>query len=287
MGTVTGSHEYGTAGGVFTITLTLFDDDGGTATRTISAFITGVGTQGGVLNVIGTNKEDRVRVNLQGRAPDQQYNVRANFLPGGDNGGIDVPAAGITEILLITCGGDDRVQVSDRVSVPTIIDVGMGDDHADGGSGPNILIGGDGEDMLQGGRRRDVIIGGRDSDRIVGQGGDDLLIAGLTAFDGDLTALQAIADEWNSADSYANRVAHLRGTLAGGLNGTVFLKGDDELGGVGSHTVFDDGAVDRLTGASGMDWFLTNTVADSSALRDIITDHRGGELVIDIDLDLL
>jgi hypothetical protein len=44
--------------------------------------------------------------------------------------------------------------------------------------------------------------------------GDDLLIAGPTAFDADLAALAAVMAEWTSARNYADRVANLRGTAA-------------------------------------------------------------------------
>ena len=74
---------------------------------------------------------------------------------------------------------------------------------------------------------------------------------------------------------------------AGGLNGTAFLRGDDVAGGVGNQTVFDDNAVDRLTGGQGTDWYFANILADNRLALDFITDLASGEIATDIDLDKL
>ena len=104
---------------------------------------------------------------------------------------------------------------------------------------------------------------------------DDLLIAGTTAFDGDLAALDAIMAEWTSARSYAERVANLSGTGNGPrANGDVFLMAS----GPGA-TVFDDGAVNWLQGASGMDWYFAKR---SGSVTDIITGLRDSEIVEDL-----
>ena len=58
----------------------------------------------------------------------------------------------------------------------------------------------------------------------MGNSGDDILIAGTTAFDHNQAALAAIMAEWTSARSYADRVANLSGTGSGPRdNGSVFL----------------------------------------------------------------
>src|SRR5262249_27788066 len=59
-------------------------------------------------------------------------------------------------------------------------------------------------------------------------------------------SLAAILAEWQSGNSYSLRIAHIRGTQSGGLNGTNYLN---------STTVSDDGAADTLTGGAGLDWF--------------------------------
>lgn len=92
----------------------------------------------------------------------------------------------------------------------------------------------------------------------MGRGGDDLLIAGFTAFDANLAALNVIMAEWTSNRDYAARVANLRGAGSGDrLNGNYFLKvaGADR-------TVFDDGVRDVLFGGTGRDWFFSNQEHD-------------------------
>jgi hypothetical protein len=100
----------------------------------------------------------------------------------------------------------------------------------------------------------------------VGQAGDDILIAGGTAYDADLTAWCAMLHEWARPDaSYCQRVAHL--TSGGGWNGDLVLT---------ARTVFDDRAPDKLTGSCGRDWFLA---ALEKCGGDRITDRHCSETV--------
>lgn len=127
-----------------------------------------------------------------------------------------------------------------------------------GGAGDNVLVGGDGDDRLIGGSRRDLLVGGQGADRIHGRPGDDILIAGTTAFDSNDEALLAIMAEWTSDRDYFSRVANLRGDSSSPdfddrHNDGFFLRMDGE-----NATVFDDGDHDFLSGASGLDWFFAN-----------------------------
>jgi Ca2+-binding RTX toxin-like protein len=116
-----------------------------------------------------------------------------------------------------------------------------------GGGGHDILVGGAGNDSLTGGGLASVLIGGTGADAVTGGAAGDLLIGGSTSFDANVAALQAILAEWERTDAtYTERIDHLRGAAAGGLNGTFFLK---------STTVHDDATADALQGGPGMDWF--------------------------------
>jgi hypothetical protein len=149
---------------------------------------------------------------------------------------------------------------SDDLALLVTMDGGAGDDLLlgsawddvlNGGSGNDILVGGDGEDVLIGGQGRDLLIGGLGSDQLEGKADDDILVAGFTRYDADLAALSAVIAEWGSSRSYDERVTNLQngsGTQDR-LNGGVFLT---------DTTVFDDGAVDFLTGKAGRDWFFLN-----------------------------
>ena len=165
-------------------------------------------------------------------------------------------------------GGNDSIIADCDVPVPLLIDGGDGNDvivggekndllfggngldAIDGGDGADVLVGGAGLDALYGDDGNDILIGGTSADALAGGKGDDILIGGTTAYDTNVAALQSLSDEWSSAASNAVRVAHIRGTTTGGLNGANVLKT-----GSGA-TVFDDSVVDVLANDSGRDWFF-------------------------------
>ncbi len=132
----------------------------------------------------------------------------------------------------------------------------IGDSHANvlnGGSGDDILLGMAGDDTINGSNGRDIIFGGTGSDLLHGNNGDDLLIGGSSIYinEGsgsvDQAALDALMLEWRRTDStYAQRVARIRGTTAGGLNGSYNLN---------ALTIIDDLAIDDLWGDANTDWF--------------------------------
>jgi Ca2+-binding RTX toxin-like protein len=129
-----------------------------------------------------------------------------------------------------------------------------GNDVLSGDFGNDILLGGQGNDVLDGGPGRDIAIGGAGSDNLAGGDDDDILIGASTVFDANPTALQAILREWTSASDYATRIGHLKGTIAGGLNGTTLLN---------ASKIVDDAIADLMTGAGGLDWFFA-TALDST-----------------------
>jgi hypothetical protein len=90
------------------------------------------------------------------------------------------------------------------------------------------------------------------------------LIGGTTAYDNNAAALAALLAEWGRTDiDYATRIAHLTGSLSGGLNGMDLLN---------TSTVHSNGLVDNLYGGSGMDWFL-------AGLADVLFNKATGETV--------
>jgi hypothetical protein len=141
-----------------------------------------------------------------------------------------------------------------------------GDDSFTARGGDDIVVGGDGDDTIRddglppaGVTERNLLIGGRGADTIRGNSfKEELVIGGSTAFDANLSALRSILAEWKSAAPIATRVAHLRGTLPGGLNGGSLLK----FGGANA-TVFDDAIADIITAGTGLDWFFASAVDDT------------------------
>jgi PKD domain/RTX calcium-binding nonapeptide repeat (4 copies) len=165
--------------------------------------------------------------------------------------------------------GNDNIQVSDAISLPAFLYGGAGNDWLQGGGGDNVLVGGGGKNVLIGGPSRDLMIGGSGASSLIGVGGDDLMIAGTTAYDANDAALSAIMAEWTSGRSYATRLANLSGTGSGPRNnGNIFLIASGP-----NATVFDNGVVDELFGGDGQDWFF------ASLAQDIIHGRRASEIV--------
>jgi len=229
----------------------------------------------GTLRVSGTTGANSIDI-----APGTGGGV--TVLIDGVGFGVFQPTAGI----VVSGGdGDDTLHIAGSIGVSVTLIGGPGNDSLKGGGGDDVIIGGDGIDLLVGGSGRDVLIGGNGVDRLVGNSDDDVLIAGPTMYDDNLAALRAILAEWSSGHTYTERVNNLRGEsapsinpgFADRLNGDVFLKvgpTDEEA------TVYDDAAMDILTGSSGTDWFIFN---NDAAIKDKVTDLGASEFADDLD----
>jgi hypothetical protein len=142
---------------------------------------------------------------------------------------------------------------------------GTGNDQLTGTSQGNILDGNGGNDVLIAGSGASVLIGGgAGSVTFNGGAGQDIMIPGITVYDNNFAALDAILAEWQRTDlNYTQRINDLE--VGGGLNGSNIL--------TLNKTVLDDGgAPDTMTGGTGMDWFFQFT-------GDTITNLRAGEQV--------
>ena len=151
--------------------------------------------------------------------------------------------------------GNDRLYGGGLYNV---IRAGSGNDIVYGGYGTNQLYAGTGNDVLvgggllsflYGGLGRDVLIGGPGQSFLYGGAGDDLMIAGTTGYDSNDAALTAILNEWTSGNSFAIRIGHLQGTLAGGANGAFLLS---------AATVHANGMRNYLYGGLKQNWFFAN-----------------------------
>jgi hypothetical protein len=92
------------------------------------------------------------------------------------------------------------------------------------------------------------------------------LIGGTTDYGNNAAALASILAEWGSNADYTTRIAHLMGTISGGLNGSNILN---------TTTVHDNGMVDTLIGGAGMDWFF-------QGMMDVLKNQTSGEIVTSI-----
>ena len=194
-GTASANHVYAN-GGIYTITITLVDDDGAVVVKALKAVITGAGINNGVLYVIGTHQNDDVSLKLKKGS----LNVYTDFYPGGITHK-DFSAIGVDEIVIVLGDGNDLTVVEAEISIQALIDGGNGDDELIGGGGTDILLGGAGNDILKGGGNRDLVVGGNGADEISGGFGEDLLIAGRTDYDTNYVALDLIMAEWSRTDT--------------------------------------------------------------------------------------
>ncbi len=211
-GTVSGDHVYAT-GGIYEIIVTVIDDDGGSDSITLIALVTGIGLNGGELQVVGTLDPDQVQIKrkrdvivVHAKLPDPDFEEDSDWDSDSDcdsdsdsdsDGRRETfPSADVASIRVLTCPGDDRVCVHQRVPQPTIVETdagrdlaragggvsqvvgGPGDDLLIGGFNADVLDGGFGRDHLKGGRGPDILLGGPDDDRLQGDKGDDLLDGG-------------------------------------------------------------------------------------------------------------
>jgi len=243
-GTIEGSHAYA-AGGIYTVTLTVTDDDTGNHQASTLAVITGVGLNNGVLYVIGSAEDDTAHIQQTGRGT---IKVHASFISEPFR---EFDAGEVDQIVSYLCQGDDRLTIAGNVTVPAIVHGDAGNDHLHGGGGPTVLLGGSGDDTLIGQSGPNILIGGAGQDRVVGGRGDDLLIGGSTTFDHNQdAALAGAALLWTDPlASYEDRATAV----------DAFL------------TVLDDSEPDKLTGAAGDDLFYAGT-------GDVSTDQKASEL---------
>ena len=269
--------------GTATVTVVL-RDDGGTAdggvdssgpqTFTITINPAGLPATPGVRKIgtevviTGASTNDTVSVTPQGGGK-IKVTAKLNGLSYSQT------FTGATLVRVDAQGGNDTITFANNLTLPTWTDAGAGndtvtggggadeiyagpgDDAVDGGAGDDFIAGGTGKDVLQGGAGDDEIYGGAGNDFVIGGTGADLLfgqddhdivVAGTAAVRSPSTdSLRKVLTDWDPA--VAGIYANIRARLL----------------------VTDDGAVDRLTGGDGTDWFW------SSEGIDVLEDIGAGE----------
>jgi hypothetical protein len=219
-GTVSAEHVFGN-GGVFTVTMTIIDDDTGSDVETTIAVVVGAGVNNGVLQIVGTDSDNLVTVNKQGNG---KFRVHADFFSDKNHRLFD--SSTIDGIQMWLCGGDDHAAIAGNVNKPASI------------------VGGDGNDLLIGGGGSSILIGGLGTDRLIGGNKGDILIGGSTEIDHSHMALHEVLDEWNSDRPYADRVAAIDSLLHAMDDGD-----SDRLTGSAGRDLFFEQLGDDLTDA--------------------------------------
>jgi len=180
--------------------------------------------------------------------------------------------------IVVHGGGDNaHIQVSDRILLPALLFADGANGHLQGGGGPTVEVGGTGNSHLEGGLGGSLLIAGQGSGHLKGHGQGDILIGGFTDFDANEAALSALMAEWtktydpvDALHDYQIRVGHLRGTLAGGLNGSVLLT---------ANTVHDNGQKDDLQSGGGRDLFFATLHGPN---KDKLDGVAPGDILVDL-----
>ncbi len=262
-------HSYANEG-VYSITLTVDDGDGGahTVTESITVSVAGIQEDGPgqyKLVVGGTVGADVVTL--------YRTTEGIQVLADGEDAGT---YAGTFSRIVIRAGdGNDLLLASSNIGSLCEFYGGDGNDVLDAGNSGGILVGGAGNDLLLGGAGRDLLIGGPGADILTGNPGDDILIAGFTDHDEQPEALRAILAEWMRTDlSYQARVSRISAGI-----------GTDQVFALNASTVHDDTgedqfAFDLLVGGSGEDWLFANRAGNG--VRDLIIASSSSEVRTDI-----
>jgi phospholipase C len=212
-----------------------------------------------VLVVIGTEGSDLISVDEIPSASGTQLVVNLNGTSE------TFTLSQVSRIQIFSQGGNDHIDVSSLVTLPTMIFAGNGNDHIQTGSGNTVVVGGIGNNHIDGGSGRNVLIGGTGNTQITESGGEAIMIGGTTIYDANAEALTAIENEWASSDDLATRILKIKTGVKQDNESTLFHLGAD--------TVFANGGNNHLSGDSGFDWIFADPAKDKFALfgQDLLT----------------
>ncbi|MCA9209401.1 MAG: hypothetical protein KDA55_13645, partial [Planctomycetales bacterium] len=250
--TFAASHVYAT-GGLFTIEVTVVDSQAASDTEQTAAAVTGLRvTDGGVLQIVGTNERDDVDVSLvlvrvpqtsnsrgngNGRDDDDDDRGRGRGRGRGDNFTYELKL----QVVAVLGRGRDRVEIVEYFDPEAITAIEIylcdGNDRAtvlvddcddSVAAIPTTVDAGDGNDLVWTGAGNDLLIGGGGNDWLLSGDGDDVVLGGagndgIDGGDGD----DALSGGEGNDDIYGGRGNDL---LIGGL-GRDWLSGerDDDL----------------------------------------------------------
>lgn len=252
--TFAGDHTY-TTGGIFTVTVTVTDSDGDFTSSTTEAVVVGVGLNGGVLQVIGSDGSEKVTIRKIDGGNTIKVKVKEQGV--GTTALVEFDATLINSIFVSGMGGNDMIVVAHSIDLDTQLNGDDGDDFIYGGGGNDVMNGGSGDDLLFGRDGTDEIFGGDGDDLIYGNGDGDTLHGG------------AGSDKiWGSIGA---------DTINGG-DGNDFL-----FGGAGDDVLNGDAGSDWLLGGSGNDTINGgdgNDILLGQAGNDILSGDAGDDILI-------
>ncbi|MEQ1828011.1 MAG: right-handed parallel beta-helix repeat-containing protein, partial [Pirellula sp.] len=192
--------------------------------------------------------------------------------PAKDKNGVDVvrvqmfgvaqdfPRAQVQQIVANFGGGNDLLYIDPQLTIPLVIDGGIGNDSLAGGAGNDTIRGGDGDDQITGGPGNDMLFGQANNDQLDGDEGNDELYGGL----GDDVISGGAGDDYVQGNVGNDML------IGGDGNDSMFgdhevdgiERGDDALdGGSGDDTLVGGPGNDIIQGADGNDIIRGDTVS--------------------------
>lgn len=290
--TFEGVHEY-ESGGVYDVSVTVDDSNGGATTKTTQAVTGGIGVVDGILRVIGTDGKDKVTVKRDWvhdgsgkwwnpKNWDEMIHVYGKL--GHQSFSQHFDPAEVAAIHIVTFGESDTIKVGYGVDLPVAVDAGSGNDDVTIRSGDATVQAGDGRDRVTTGPGNDRIDGGSGRDFISTGGGNDTIID----LDGDNQIWSGSGDDvvqtgdgndfvWLGGGADTAQLGGGNDRAYGGFGNDIILAGagDDRVdGGWGNDLIVGDSGDDRIWGWKGDDVLIGGTG------KDRIRGNDGRDLLI-------
>ena len=255
--------------GTFTVSYTVTDNDGGTATASLTLAVTPTAVLGGVLYVGGTDFADDIEVSRVNTS------IRVEIETACNETVYLIPAAGITKVVVFALGGDDSVEIKSSLgTLPTELFGGTGNDELEGGDGNDRLDGGAGNDTLKADKGNDTLLGGDGDDVLQAGQGDDDLDGGAG---NDVLKGKSGRDTLRGGTGNDTVTAGSGSDLLFGDDGNDVLRagsgGDTVNGGAGDDTLYAGSGNDRIYGQDG------NDVIFGSSGNDLLDGGEGNDVI--------
>ncbi|MCA9259634.1 MAG: hypothetical protein KDA61_10565, partial [Planctomycetales bacterium] len=283
--TFAGEHEYA-AGGLYTISVSLDDGNGGTVSATTTAAVQGIGVVDGTLFVIGTNDRDNVYIDNKNvwegeghwwqwwKEGDWVEKIRVYGKFGDSHFDELYDPADIVRVHVIVCDGNDDVHVHNGIELPVTVDAGAGHDDVRTGQGDDVVNAGSGNDQVWTGAGNDTVEGGAGNDKIYTDGGHDMVVDlqganRIWAGSGDDTVATGNGDDVvYTADGHDTIID------SGGDNRIHSGSGNDTvIAGAGDDRIYADGGDDQIDAGDG-----TNRIWAGSG-NDVILTGSGNDWI--------
>jgi Ca2+-binding RTX toxin-like protein len=200
----------------------------------------------GTLFVVGTAKNDNVRVTSVGVADDGSTGVRVRGNYGGQNR-TDMFAQPIGAAEVFLFDGHDAAELTGSLAFPVGTDLGAGNDTFRGGRGDTMVWAGEGNNSVRTGGGVDFVDAGDGNNDVRTGGGDDLVVVGegnnaISTGDGNDTVYAGFPIAFDPAEPAPGKGANVIDTGAGNDVTNVLSEGPSVVtSGAGDDFVFQGG----------------------------------------------